>query len=85
MFFLISRYWCISFTDHPGELSQTKTEPLWNKQLFTELSFLKGAIIVVIYFFQLIQIQLLSVINLIYCAKVLSNWRCQIIREMLVQ
>ena len=35
------------------------------------------------FLFYILWIYLLNVINLIYCAKVLSNWRCQLIRIMI--
>ena len=84
-FSYFSCYWSVSYTDHPSELIQTNTEPLRSKRIFTELSILKGAIFVKTYLFYLIYIHLLNVTSLIYGAKVLSNWHCQIIRILLLQ
>ena len=55
----------VSYTDHPGELIQTNTEPLRNKWIFTAISVLRGAIFVVFHSFYLIYIYFLSVIKLI--------------------
>ena len=68
----------LSYTHHHSELIQTRTEPLRKKRIFTwpERCYFY------IFFFYILWIYLLIVINLIYCAKVLSNWRCQLIRIM---
>ena len=41
----------VFYTEHSTELIQTRTEPLRNKQVFTEQLILKGAIFILIYLF----------------------------------
>ena len=41
--------WYVFYTEHSTELIHTRTEPLRNKQVFTEQLILKGAIFILIY------------------------------------